>query len=138
MSIEFIIDLDKFSFNNEELYCNKAESLLKIEKFSKELILQVIYLSDEALLVMNKEYLNHDYYTDIITFPIEETDEFLEAELYISVDRVKENAQTEGVSFEDELLRVFIHGILHLVGYADDTIEGKNVMRNKESYYMNL
>lgn len=138
MSIEFIIDLDKFSFKNEELYCNKAESLLKTEKFSKELILQVIYLSDEALLVMNKEYLNHDYYTDIITFPIEETDEFLEAELYISVDRVKDNAQTEGVSFEDELLRVFIHGILHLVGYADDTIEAKNVMRNKESYYMNL
>lgn len=136
MSIDFIVDLDGFSFNEESSFRAKAKSLLSAEGFSKELLLQVIYLSDEALLEMNKEYLDHDYYTDIITFPIEETEDQLEAELYISIDRVKENAQMEGVGFSDELLRVYIHGILHLVGYDDDTQEAKSLMRDKESQYM--
>ena len=136
MSIEFIVDVGGFTFESKALYRTKAQILLGLEHFNKDLILQVIFLDDETLLLMNKEFLNHDYYTDIITFPIEESEDTLEAELYISIDRVRDNAQKEDESFSNELLRVFLHGILHLVGYKDDTAQAKKIMREKESFYM--
>lgn len=136
MSIEFIVDVGGFTFGSQDLYRTKAQTLLGLERFNKDLILQVIFLDDETLLLMNKEFLNHDYYTDIITFPIEESEDTLEAELYISIDRVRDNAQKEDESFSNELLRVFLHGILHLVGYKDDTAQAKKIMREKESFYM--
>ena len=136
MSIEFIVDIGGFSFESQNLYQTKAQTLLEKEGFSKDLLLRVIFLDDETLLLMNKEFLNHDYYTDIITFPIEESEDTLEAELYISIDRVRDNAQKEDESFSNELLRVFLHGILHLVGYKDDTAQAKKIMREKESFYM--
>lgn len=136
MSIEFIVDVGGFTFESQDLYRTKTQTLLGLEHFNKDLILQVIFLDDETLLLMNKEFLNHDYYTDIITFPIEESEDTLEAELYISIDRVRDNAQKEDESFSNELLRVFLHGILHLVGYKDDTAQAKKIMREKESFYM--
>jgi rRNA maturation RNase YbeY len=136
MSIAFIVDVGGFTFESKDLYRTKAQTLLGLEYFNKDLILQVIFLDDETLLLMNKEFLNHDYYTDIITFPIEESEDTLEAELYISIDRVRDNAQKEDESFSSELLRVFLHGILHLVGYKDDTAQAKKIMREKESFYM--
>lgn len=136
MSIEFIVDVRGFSFESQYPYQTKAQTLLEKEGFSKHLLLRVIFLDDETLLLMNKEFLNHNYYTDIITFPIEESEDTLEAELYISVDRVRDNAQKEDDSFSNELLRVFLHGILHLVGYKDDTAKAKKIMREKESFYM--
>ena len=136
MSIDFIVDVGGFTFESQDLYRTKAQTLLGFEHFNKDLILQVIFLDDETLLLMNKEFLNHDYYTDIITFPIEESEDTLEAELYISIDRVRDNAQKEDESFSNELLRVFLHGILHLVGYKDDTAQAKKIMREKESFYV--
>lgn len=136
MSIEFIVDVGGFTFESQDLYRTKTQTLLGLEHFNKDLILQVIFLDDETLLLMNKEFLNHDYYTDIITFPIEESEDTLEAELYISIDRVRDNAQKEDESFSNELLRVFLHGILHLVGYKDDTAQAKKIMREKESFYI--
>lgn len=136
MSIDFIVDVGGFTFESKDLYRTKAQNLLGLEQFNKDLILQVIFLDDETLLLMNKEFLNHDYYTDIITFPIEESEDRLEAELYISIDRVRDNAQNEDESFSNELLRVFLHGILHLAGYKDDTAQAKKIMREKESFYM--
>ena len=138
MSIEFIEDVGGFSFESQNLYQTKAQTLLEKEGFSKHLLLRVIFLDDETLLLMNKEFLNHDYYTDIITFPIEEAENTLEAELYISIDRVRDNAQKESESFSNELLRVYLHGILHLVGYKDDTVQAKKIMREKESFYMSF
>ena len=138
MSIEFIVDIGGFSFESQNLYQTKAQTLLEKEGFSKHLLLRVIFLDDETLLLMNKEFLNHDYYTDIITFPIEEAENTLEAELYISIDRVRDNAQKESESFSNELLRVYLHGILHLVGYKDDTVQAKKIMREKESFYMSF
>lgn len=138
MSIEFIEDVGGFSFESQNLYQTKAQTLLEKEGFSKHLLLRVIFLDDETLLLMNKEFLNHDYYTDIITFPIEEAENKLEAELYISIDRVRDNAQKESESFSNELLRVYLHGILHLVGYKDDTVQAKKIMREKESFYMSF
>ncbi|GAB4327157.1 MAG: rRNA maturation RNase YbeY [Flammeovirgaceae bacterium] len=92
-----------------------------------------IFCSDEYLLSINQEYLQHDTLTDIITFDYrEEKNGSLEGEIYISIERVEDNAKDLGVSFEDELDRVIIHGILHLLGYKDETEEEERQMRNLE------
>ena len=88
-------------------------------------------MTDEELLDMNKTYLNHDYYTDIITFPHQYEPIF--AELYISVDRVKENAKSEKIPFQDELHRVIVHGLLHLCGYDDHSDVHIEKMRAREN-----
>jgi rRNA maturation RNase YbeY len=103
----------------------------------KESSLQYIFVSDDYLLDMNLKYLQHDTYTDIITFDLsEKKSNFIEGEIYISVDRVRENANTEGVSFQNELLRVILHGALHLCGFNDKTKAQKANMRELESTYL--
>ncbi len=98
-----------------------------------------VFCTDDELLAINIEYLNHDYYTDIITFDLRDSiNEPILADLYISLDRVKENAQTNNVSNTLELKRVMIHGILHICGYSDKTPENVIIMREKENYYINL
>lgn len=97
--------------------------------------LTYIFCSDEYLLNMNIKYLAHDYYTDIITFPYQEG-KVIEADLYISVDRVAENAGEFRVDFRNELNRVMVHGLLHLLGYKDKTTEDVTIMRSKEDYYL--
>ena len=94
----------------------------------------IIFCSDEHLLGINKQYLNHDYYTDIITFNY--NTEKINGDLFISIDRVEENAKTNNVSRETEVLRVMAHGVLHLLGYKDKTeIEIKEI-REKENFYL--
>lgn len=100
--------------------------------------LTFVFCSDEYLLSINKEYLNHDYYTDIITFNLANTGHPVEGEIYISLDRVKENAQKLNETYKNELHRVIFHGALHLCGYRDKTIEEQSKMRKKEDYYINL
>ena len=87
---------------------------------------------------MNQEYLKHDYYTDIITFEYNPVPDIVLGDLFISLDRVKENAETNGVSTMHELLRVFVHGVLHLCGYHDHQPEEKTEMRAKEDFYLNF
>lgn len=99
--------------------------------------ISVILCTDEYLLEMNKKYLAHDYYTDIITFDYSE-DKMVCGELFISVDRVKDNAEKEKVSIEKELMRVIIHGVLHLCGYGDKTKKQKETMRKKEDEALKL
>ncbi|MDX1906752.1 MAG: rRNA maturation RNase YbeY [Bacteroidia bacterium] len=97
-----------------------------------------IFCSDEFLLGLNRAYLNHDYYTDILTFPTEEPGiEGVAADIYISVDRVRDNAAEYRVSFEDELHRVMIHGVLHLLG-LDDHGEAEMLMRKAEDEALSL
>ena len=96
-----------------------------------------IFCSDEYLYNLNQEYLNHDTYTDIITFPYTELP-LIEGDIFISVDRVMENARKFGVPFEQELFRVMIHGILHLCGYRDKSPEEKVLMRKKEDEALQL
>jgi len=91
-----------------------------------------IFVSDEYLLKMNQEYLNHDYFTDVITFDYCEG-KTIKGDVFISVPRINENAQTFNQKFTDELFRVMIHGILHLIGYHDKTNEEKKQMRSKEN-----
>lgn len=102
----------------------------------KMLDLDCIFCSDEYLLNVNRTFLQHDYYTDIITFPLEETDKKTVAEIYISIDRVKENAITEKVTFENELQRVIFHGVLHLCGFKDKTKAQSQLMREMENQWL--
>jgi rRNA maturation RNase YbeY len=96
----------------------------------------LIFCTDEELLAINKEHLAHDYYTDIITFNYN-NDSILSGDLFISVDRITDNAQQLGVSMEEELHRVCYHGVLHLVGYNDKTDDEIALMRAKENFYLN-
>ena len=93
------------------------------------------FCDDEFLLNKNKTYLKHDFYTDVITFDYSSKN-CLSGDVLISVDRVKENAQTYNILFEKELQRVMAHAILHLAGYKDKTKKEKKIMREKESYYL--
>lgn len=99
--------------------------------------LNYIFCSDEYLLKINREYLNHDYYTDIITFPLSDASAPIFAEIYISLDRVKENSIINDASLHNETLRVIFHGALHLCGYNDKSKQESAKMRVKESFYIN-
>ena len=99
--------------------------------------LNYIFCSDEYLLGVNQQYLNHDFYTDIITFDnSEEIEGIVEGDIFISIDRVKENAEELSKTFKEELLRVLAHGVLHLVGYDDHEDEDELIMRQKEDTYI--
>lgn len=110
-----------------------------VESYKKDLgSLSYIFVSDEYLLEMNREQLKHDYYTDIITFNFNEKDSLI-GEIFVSLDRVKSNAIEFGNgSFHDELCRVMVHGILHLIGYNDKTEAGELEMRSEEDRCLNL
>ena len=97
--------------------------------------ISVIFCSDNYILDVNIKYLKHDYYTDIITFDYCEGNR-LSGDLFISIDSVRENAAFYGTEFADELNRVIVHGVLHLIGYDDHTEEDSAVMRAKENYYL--
>ena len=99
--------------------------------------ISVIFCSDNYILDINQKYLQHDYFTDIITFDYSEGGR-ISGDLFISVDSVRENSVEYGTEFEDELHRVIVHGILHLIGYDDHTEDEIKTMRSKEDYYLSL
>jgi rRNA maturation RNase YbeY len=99
--------------------------------------LSYVFCSDDYLHQINLEYLNHDTYTDIITFNYCE-ENHVSGDIFISIDRINENAITYKTSFENELNRVIIHGVLHLIGYNDKTDEQQNEMTAKEDFYLSL
>jgi probable rRNA maturation factor len=111
-----------------------------IFKKEKHLLSSITYIfcSDEFLLRMNRDFLKHDYYTDIITFGLAAKGEPVEAEVYISLDRVKDNAANLETSFKEETLRVIFHGALHLCGYKDKRKSEITLMREKEEQYLRL
>lgn len=103
--------------------------------------LTFVFMDDDGLLAINRQYLHHDEYTDIITFDFSETNnskkkEVLQGEIYISAQRVKENARAFGKTYSEELHRVMIHGVLHLCGYRDKTSAAKKLMTAREDYYL--
>ena len=108
----------------------KSEALILNE-------INIIFCSDDYLLKMNIEHLSHDYYTDIITFDYCYDKEVL-GDLFISLERVLDNAKTNNVLFINELCRVVVHGVLHLCGYKDKTLEESSLMRSKENHYLSL
>ncbi len=126
----------EFKLPDERVISQTVEKLISTEDFTPGEIV-VVFMSDDGLLEMNRKFLDHDYYTDIITFNHNE-EKIINGELYISVDRVKENAKEFKENFEREIKRVIYHGVLHLVGYNDHTDEEKKEMRAREEFYLNL
>ncbi|MDR3696809.1 rRNA maturation RNase YbeY [Mucilaginibacter sp.] len=99
--------------------------------------LNYIFCSDAYLLQINQQYLNHDTYTDIVTFDNSDTEKVIIGDIFISIERIRENAAKFNTSETDELHRVIIHGVLHLLGYKDKTATAKQKMTQKEDLYLN-
>lgn len=99
--------------------------------------LSFVFCSDEYLLEMNRKHLNHDYYTDIITFDYS-ADKTISGDLFISIDRVRDNAKSNHQLIKDELHRVMVHGVLHLIGFGDKSDEQAHTMRAQEDYCLTL
>lgn len=119
--------------NNISNWIEKSIVVLGLEPSE----ISIIFCDDEHLKTINTQYLGHDYYTDIITFDYSSNNQ-VSGDLFISTDRVIENADENNVAFIDELYRVIIHGVLHLCGFNDKTDEEKVEIRKKENYFLNL
>ena len=127
--IRFYSETD-FNLNNKQTYKNWLKSI--IEKNNKRVVeINYIFCDDPYLLEINQKYLNHDYFTDIITFDYSEGKK-IHGDIYISIDRVRENAALYKQTFDKELLRVLSHGVLHLCGFDDQNQEDKIQMTNQE------
>jgi probable rRNA maturation factor len=120
----------EFMLENEEAIGSWISTVIKSES-KKVGEINYIFCDDEYLLQINQEHLQHDYYTDIISFDYTVGNE-INGDMFISIDRVKENAQDFNVSFEDELKRVIVHGVLHYCGYKDKSEDDELLMRSKE------
>ena len=133
-------------FSEKSTYSPKNKKKIRklIELICKDqnkslVFLNCIFCSDNYLLEINKKYLKHNFYTDVITFDHrEKEDKNIEGDVYISIDRVKENAKLYGVKTESELTRVIIHGVLHLCGFNDKNKKEKKIMGDKENKYISL
>jgi rRNA maturation RNase YbeY len=128
-----IVDVD-FPYSCDEKFVSWISFVVLNEQ--KELgPISYVFTSDSYLLEINKQYLNHDYYTDIITFDY--TDGlFVSGDLFISYDRIKDHSSQYNVDLFEEFLRVCVHGVLHLLGYKDKLPEDEQLMRKKESFYI--
>ena len=134
--IRYFTEDIKFEFK-DKLSNNRWLRLVASSEVKKLGDINIIFCSDNYILDVNMEYLQHDYFTDIITFDYCEGN-VLNGDLFISVDSVRENASYYGTEFPDELKRVMVHGILHLIGYDDHSEDDIKVMRSKEDYYLSL
>ncbi len=132
IDFEFL-DIEIPGFDSE-FFVLTINELIKSENYELGEI-TVVFCNDEYLLDLNRTYLNHDYYTDIITFDYSE-EIIISGDLFISIDRVIENSSSFDVSFNHELSRVIYHGVLHLCGYKDKSEEEIKAMRGKENYYL--
>lgn len=127
---------NEFILEETERYAKWIEEVIASENMKLEEI-NYIFCDDEYMLKLNVEFLNHDTYTDIITFN-NNVGTILQGDIFISTERVRDNSETFGVIFEEEMRRVMSHGILHLCGYNDKTDEDSLIMREKEEEKMNL
>ena len=132
--INFNFDKYKVLDFDSELFSFWLEDVIILESFVLGEV-NLVFVSDEDLLNMNQQYLDHDYYTDIITFDYVD-EEYLNGDLFVSIDRVKDNAKINSVDFMEELQRVMVHGVLHLCGYKDKTDSECIMMREKENFYL--
>ncbi len=123
----------------------RIDSAIKLKSFLTHIIkhegyvlesLSFVFCTDDFLLNINRQFLKHDYYTDVITFDYSIKSNKIYGEIYISIDRVKENAKSINTSYKNEIHRVIIHGLLHLCGYKDKTAKEVKTMRTKEDQYL--
>lgn len=137
MAINFFEEETTFRLDKRQKRKKWLKSIADSEEF-KILDLNYIFCSDEYLYNINIEYLNHDTYTDIITFDNSEEEDKIEGDIFISIDRVEENSKKLQVPIEDELSRVISHGLFHLMGYKDKKKKEVEIMRTKEEFAINL
>ncbi len=136
-AITFFEEDITYKLKNKKAVRHWITETIKAEGFKlKELT--YIFCSDDYLLQINQQYLNHDTYTDIITFDNSETKKVITGDIFISINRIRENAAKFNISETDELHRVIIHGALHLLGYKDKTAVTKEKMTLKEDFYLNM
>ena len=131
--ISFNYETD-FKLDNESVISNWISSVISSEGFKKDEI-NYIFCDDDYLHKLNVEFLKHDTYTDIISFDYS-IGKIIQGDIYISIERVQDNAKDFNVPFWKELYRVIIHGILHYCGYKDKSVEDKKLMRNMENHYL--
>lgn len=137
MAINFFTEDISFDLPNKQKRKNWLKQITQMENFSLG-ELNYIFCSDEYLYQINVEYLNHHTYTDIITFDNSEKEKKIEGDIFISIERIKENAKKHNQEETDELSRVLSHGLFHLIGYKDKTKTDAEVMRRKESFAIEL
>ncbi|MEO7987945.1 MAG: rRNA maturation RNase YbeY [Chryseolinea sp.] len=136
-SIQFFCEDVNFKLKNSRKTISWVKDSIKAEEKTPG-ELNFIFCSDNHLLQMNIDYLQHNTYTDIITFDTSEDDDLISGDIFISIDRVRDNANKFKNETDDELHRVIIHGVLHLIGYSDKTTNKKSIMRGKEDAYLSL
>lgn len=135
--IYFFYEEIKFKLKNKRLLKKWIEKILSNHHI-RHYKINYVFCNDSYLLGINKQYLQHDFLTDIITFDNSEVSNHLESDIFISIDRINENATTLKETFEEELHRVMIHGLLHLLGFKDKTSKQKEIMRAKENECLSL
>ncbi len=138
--IKYFREDTRFVFKDKRANSKWIKDVISAESSKISFIagdINIIFCSDLYLLELNKKFLSHDYFTDIITFD-NCTDRVVSGDLFISVERVRENSKTYFSSFDEELHRVIVHGVLHLLGYKDKTKAHSKLMKEKESYYLNI
>jgi probable rRNA maturation factor len=133
--INFFNEDIKFKLNGKNNFKAWLKKVAEIEGFRIN-DLNYIFCSDHFLHKMNLEYLDHDTYTDIITFDNSEDETIIEGDIFVSTERITDNSKTLNTPFEEEVKRVIVHGLLHLCGYDDHSIEDKAEMRRLESEYI--
>lgn len=136
MSVRFFYVTSNFSLDKRNSLKQFIESIFDSENQPCD-SLNIIFCGDEYLLDVNRRFLNHDFYTDIITFNLAASKQPVIGEIYISVDRVKDNAANLHISFKSEIHRVIFHGVLHLCGYFDKSNSQVKLMREMENKYLN-
>jgi probable rRNA maturation factor len=137
MAINFFTEDISFDLPNKQKRKKWLKQITQTENFSLG-ELNYIFCSDEYLYQINAEYLNHHTYTDIITFDNSEKEKKIEGDIFISIERIKENAKIHNQKETDELSRVLSHGLFHLIGYKDKTKMDSEEMRRKESFAIEL
>jgi rRNA maturation RNase YbeY len=137
MAISFFEEGIYFKLPQKRSTSSWIQSAIEAEK-RKLQSLTFVFCSDVYLLGLNKQYLRHNTLTDILTFSLSEKEGVIEGEIYISIDRVKENAVKFNTTLDEELHRVMIHGVLHLIGYKDKGPADRALMREKEEAYLSL
>jgi probable rRNA maturation factor len=136
-SVNFFNEDIVFTLKNKIRVKDWIKSAIKAEGYSLQ-ELNYIFCSDQYLLQINQQYLDHDTYTDIITFDNSDKHKIIVGDIFVSIERIRENAVKFNSGLENELHRVIIHGALHLLGYQDKKSESKKIMTQKEDHYLGL
>ncbi len=137
MKLEIIDNSNTLYTFNRSAFLTLASSIEKHEKYEFSYI-NIIFSKDENMRLLKQKYFNQDYYTDVITFNLEEPNDAIEGEIYIGINQVYQNSIKFNCNLNNELTRIFIHGLLHLVGYDDTTKADKKKMTNLEDKYIAL